>query len=419
MTDGSTTITSATANFGTDVVGNVLYIQGGTGSITAGWYHITTRNSATSITVDRSTGLTAGTGATLKIGGALLTINALAPIMVASNKAFIKGTGFTTTATITFSAASVTPGIGTHLCGYGSTRTDRVRAKLTLQTNSGITGLTSANNGWIVENIEVDCNNLATSTGMAFTGTFTRADNCKVTNWKSNGINFALNGEVTNSEATGGTGGIAIQAAHAHANDVYDCVGTTGAISLGADASATGNIIDTVGGYGIASNFGLKAEYNTIYNVGTIGISVVASFIIRQRIKNNVIANCATSGLTMTPTQRASFSIDGNSYYSNGAGGVVNRSGCDDLTGVNAINPYVSFSDVILTSSPFVDAAARDFRLNNTAGGGAGCRANALPGTYSSGGNNLNYRDRGALQHQETSSGGLMVNPGMDGGMQR
>lgn len=58
VTDGTTTITSASANFGTDVVGNVLYIQGGTGAIAAGWYEIITRASSTTITVDRSTGLT-------------------------------------------------------------------------------------------------------------------------------------------------------------------------------------------------------------------------------------------------------------------------------------------------------------------------------------------------------------------------
>src|SRR3954469_9556272 len=65
---GSTTLTSVTAAFGTDVVGNLIYVSGGTGSITAGWYQIISRTNATTIVVDRSTGLTAGTGVTLKIG---------------------------------------------------------------------------------------------------------------------------------------------------------------------------------------------------------------------------------------------------------------------------------------------------------------------------------------------------------------
>src|SRR5262249_43334312 len=85
VTNGTTTITSATANFGTDVVGNVLYIQGGTGSITAGWYEITSRTNTTTIVVDRSTGLTTGTGATLNIGGALKTLGQAMTNWVASN----------------------------------------------------------------------------------------------------------------------------------------------------------------------------------------------------------------------------------------------------------------------------------------------------------------------------------------------
>lgn len=90
VTAGTTTITSATANFGTDVVGNIIYVSGGTGSVTAARYEITGRTNSTTITVDRSTGLTAGTGVTLKIGGAVdspVTINSA---VVAGNIIYIK-----------------------------------------------------------------------------------------------------------------------------------------------------------------------------------------------------------------------------------------------------------------------------------------------------------------------------------------
>ena len=43
VTAGTTTITSASANFGTDVVGNLIYVQGGTAPVTAGWDQITVR----------------------------------------------------------------------------------------------------------------------------------------------------------------------------------------------------------------------------------------------------------------------------------------------------------------------------------------------------------------------------------------
>src|SRR5580698_8835266 len=50
---GSTTITSATAAFNSTITGNIIYLQGGSGSLSAGWYRAT-YVSATSITVDRS-----------------------------------------------------------------------------------------------------------------------------------------------------------------------------------------------------------------------------------------------------------------------------------------------------------------------------------------------------------------------------
>ena len=65
---GNTVVSSASAAFGTDVVGNLVYLQGGTGSLVAGWYQITARTSG-NITLDRN--VAAGTGITLKIGGAL------------------------------------------------------------------------------------------------------------------------------------------------------------------------------------------------------------------------------------------------------------------------------------------------------------------------------------------------------------
>src|SRR3989344_5109514 len=101
VTAGTTTITSATANFGTDVVGNIMYVEGGTGAVAAGFYQITARASSTSITVDRSTGLTAGTGVTLNIGGALATPGRIIQtgILADGNKVYIKSGTYTLTTT--------------------------------------------------------------------------------------------------------------------------------------------------------------------------------------------------------------------------------------------------------------------------------------------------------------------------------
>lgn len=71
VTNGTTTITSATATFTANIVGNGCYISGGSAPITADWYEVVTFTDATTITVDRNTGLAAGTGATINCGGAL------------------------------------------------------------------------------------------------------------------------------------------------------------------------------------------------------------------------------------------------------------------------------------------------------------------------------------------------------------
>lgn len=112
VTNGTTTITSATANFGTDVVGNVLYIAGGTGSIAAGRYEITGRTNSTTITVDRSTGLTTGTGATLNIGGALASPGLALSQHVAGNTVWIRAG--------TYTISTATPGAGGPLHSTGS-----------------------------------------------------------------------------------------------------------------------------------------------------------------------------------------------------------------------------------------------------------------------------------------------------------
>lgn len=61
---------------------------------------------------------------------------------------------------------------------------------------------------------------------------------------------------------------------------------------------------------------------------------------------------------------------------------------------------------IILSSDPFVDAAANDFRLNNTPGGGADCQQIAVPiiGTPATA-----YIDIGAVSAQATAGGTLIV----------
>lgn len=76
-------------------------------------------------------------------------------------------------------------------------------------------------------------------------------------------------------------------------------------------------------------------------------------------------------------------------------------------------------NDIILSADPFVDSATNDFRLNNTAGGGAACRAATRQMLNSS--PVINFKDIGAFQHEDSGGGGaasILGQIGLNGGMQ-
>lgn len=194
VTNGTTTITSSTANFGTDVVGNILYIQGGTGSITAGWYQITSRTNSTTIVVDRSTGLTTGTGATLNIGGALASPGQAAQIATTNgNKIWINQGTYNVSTSTAGSGGPVSTGTNSQIVieGYDVTRGDRTANRPILKWTASSPGATSylvvlaTNPSVIVSNIEMDGNNVTNVSGASFSnrGLFIDciAKNCSTT----------------------------------------------------------------------------------------------------------------------------------------------------------------------------------------------------------------------------------------------
>src|ERR1044071_3227921 len=72
ITAATTTLTSATASFTSAIIGNIIYLAGGSGSLTGAWYQVTARTNSTTVTIDRAPGVS--TGVTMNIGGALATI---------------------------------------------------------------------------------------------------------------------------------------------------------------------------------------------------------------------------------------------------------------------------------------------------------------------------------------------------------
>jgi hypothetical protein len=393
QTAGTTTIISATANFGTDVVGNAIYVQGGTGSITAGWYEITARTNATTITVDRATGLTAGTGVTLKIGGALATIGQLATNMVAQNTGWIKKTGGYTTATqITFNQAG---GINTvsQVHGYDVTRGDR--GQPVLSVTGAVQGITITGSMFQITDINVDGTNTATrgiSHESAQGGSVIR---CYVKRCISRGIScdsgLVIECEVTQMTSAGsygivgGTTIATVRGCYVHDNacsgiyslqSVSNClvVNNTGATSDGISLAGSGSSATAVS--------------NTVYGNGGNGISVIYPNG-NECIRNNLVVNNGAKGL-----------------YASGYTNVVNSGGVDrNAIYNNTTGNYSGYSagpnDVTITGDPFTNAAGGDFSLNNTSGRGAALRGTGYPGLFP-GSSTTGYLDIGAVQHADS-----------------
>ncbi len=431
--NNSTITTSITANVITFTgytatvadVGNVVHMLTGT-NVTAGWYQITAFTGST-WTVTGAVNLpTSGTttNATGNMGGALASLSTsagLAGAVVASNKAYCTGSFTANTATaITFGAAAVTPSgttPPTRLIGYGSTRTDGLHATITLSTNTGLTGISLTNRGWIVENIDIDCASLGTSTGMTV-GQFTTVRNCKVANFTTLGINvtgsFSL---VLNCEVTGGT-----------------AAATGGAVKLGlTDSTVRGSFVhdnlcpgvvmpegSEIDHCLIVNNTGASSDgiqmvdnvlvwNNTIHGNGRDGIRLTGNIWIGNLVLNNLITNNVGVGLNSSGTAviGASPEFDGNGYFGNGS----NRANLDSMAGAFGINPYVNTKDVILSASPYVGpttGTSANFILNNTVGGGAACRQIGLPKTWPGNTGTTGFLDFGAVQSCSPTGQGIV-----------
>jgi hypothetical protein len=410
VTAGTTTITSATATFGTDVVGNIIYVQGGTGSVAAGWYQIISRTNSTTIVVDRSTGLTAGTGVTLKIGGALATPGGSGLVIAANSVAgitvFIKYDAspyIATTASTNVAGGCVLGPNNVYWVGYDLSRT-RYPApggnRPTFKIDTGISSavlFTGTNNGYFLQNIILDCNSQATSRGGLQSGEYYYV---KVIN----GIWGTTGGPLQDNSA-----GRAILC------EVSGCTLTGGAAALRMNGNAFFcTVHDNSASSNTAAMSVVTAVGCVIYgNTTGMGANITA-----------VALNCVAYG----NAQGGFFPGNGSPTFinciseSNGTYGWVGGTQrpvlikCSSYGNATArANPatgqIIDIDPITTSASAFVDAASQDFRLNSEAGAvlfGVG-----FPTSFPMSASNITYPDIGALQHFRA----LLMHPGMSGGM--
>jgi hypothetical protein len=407
----NTNVTSAATPFTASHVGNTLNVTGGTG-FTTGRYRVVSVASNIA-TLDRAVGTTSSTGGTGKLGGALASLNTLASSMVASNRAFIKATGtYVQTATPAFTANNV------WLFGYTTTRGDGGRASIQLSTNSGLAGI-SIGYGGVIENFDIDCNNLATSTGIVDTNVANTIRNVKVSNFTRFGL--WLDSAMANVEFCEITGGGASSTAITGGSNltfwgmhVHDNAGA--GISSSASLSLAFSLIADNGGVGVSCRADANIKDNVFWSNGSHGLSISAAGVdgFRLKIKNNVFAENGGYGINSAVSLPAMPAYDGNAFYSNTSGA---RNGIDSTAGTYGVGAYTNTRDITLSADPFVDAANGNFSPNNAPGGGALLRGAAIPPNWP-GAAIANHRDMGPVQHEDAggSSGALMLSGGLSGG---
>lgn len=401
VTAGTTTITSATAAFGTDVVGNLVYVQGGTGSVAAGWYQITARSDASTITVDRSTGLTAGTGVTLRIGGALASPGQAAAIAtVAGMTTFIKyhaSPYVVTTASTNTAAGCVSGATNTAYVGYDSTRSlynrDANRPTIQLSVGSAII-FTNINANYYVHSLILDANSQTTSRCAQMSGEYF---NVKAMNGTSGGLTQnGSTGRAILCEATG------CSALPINVWEVHHCVAHTNTLTSPTNSAAFSATSTPPGTWSNCIAYGNNCDgfgvggyaYNCVaYNNAGSGFNAqnAAGYWVNCISENNTIAGYRTNIAGVSLLNCADYNNTGGRFVAASTGKIWANIGA--LTG---------------SGSFFTNAAGGDFTLNNTAGAGADARAAGFPSAFplSVG---VSYQDIGAVQHEDAGGGGGTV----------
>jgi len=395
VANGTTTFTSATANFQTSIIGNIIYLQGGTGGIAAVRRQVTARASTTSITIDAS--VAASTGMTLNIGGALLSpgIASLFATILGMYVYIKAGTYAITSASTNVAGGCVSSTAGVGWEGYQTTRGDLGTAPL-LQA-SGISSFTLIGGTQVrcsYRNLNVDGAGLTTSRGWGVSGLVYKCGALNCTN-SGFGDNSTTTTTYIRCFATGCSSVAAFLMDNAGFGNMIECIAynnTVTGFSMELGHLCLRCISDS--NSGASSDGFILIDYsNSLYECVAYGNGRDG---FRIEDGANHLQNCLSednAGWSYIITGSSAI----NSQLVNCAGFTNGGSGETSIanTAGNRNHNYVTG-----TSTFFTNAAGQDFSLNNTAGGGADVRGNGYPGTLDTGG--TGYIDRGALQNHDT-----------------
>ena len=397
----NTKFTSA-ANPVTDAhVGNLVNVTGGVGFTVQRVYIVS--QAAGVATCDKSLGTLGSTGGTGNLGGAFLTWNACAAVMVAENIMYIKGT-YTISALLTAPPAGTDTRRPTQVIGYGTTRGDGIQATIQHDGVSAAFFMLSGNNYCWFMNLNLDGVDIATR-GLTM-GTPALAWNIKVQRMVDFGllmasvVAVAMWCEVTDMKAGASAAFYCdtrstFEFCWAHDNPVQGFLLSNGIARHCIASNNTGAASDGYQVSGTAQE-GIF-EHCIAYGNGRDGIRFTGDCNSRPPI-NCILVNNGGYGVNMaTGVAVNNPGYRNNAYYNNTSGARNNL----------AAEPGA----VTLAGDPFTNAAGNDFSLNNIAGAGAACRNAGFPGALPGLATPLGYADIGVYRHQDPATGGLRTRP--------
>ena len=376
QTQGTTVILTPSA--AADMVGNIAYVQGGTGSVVAAWYQIVSVVVGTSITVDRSTGLTSGTGATVNIGGALGSLGILGAVAVLGNTIYVKaGTYSISTATANVSGGTLSANVNVIGIGYSTNRTpSNTDTQPVLQY--GVSGVTmfTFRGAWI--NLAIDGNS-QTSARLSGAG----EDSFIRCTFKRLNLAAQSPGPCVACVASGCSAAQFVSSAF-----FCEATGCTTAVPfvvpLGGLFSHCISYGNSIGGFTVSQ--GMAVNCISYGNAGD-GFAMGASAGVRP-----TLVNChaeSNSGF--------GYSVSGSPSLLQNCSAYSNTSGATSFGTTNVAN--MGFIPITV-GSVFVNASGSNFMLNNLVNQGAALRAAGFVSTTPSSAS-ANYLDIGACQHQD------------------
>lgn len=382
VTNGTSTVTSATGLFTSAMVGNSAYIASGTGGIVPGVYRIVSVTNSTTVVLDRSTGLTSGTGATCRVGGALASPGRASGLQVSGNDIFVKaGTYNITTATPNVSGGRISilnQGLPSsnmnHLVGYDTNRSritaDSIRPVLSV--GAGLTGITVvdlASEKNFLRNIEINANAVASVIGVNQQFNYSTVYRVVVRNANVGVISSAV-GAVRACHTIGcNTGFLTNQSGSLGAGQFVACVAeNSGGVgfNLGQSDAIAIHCMAIGGAIGFAATSLWPASmlHCTAAGTSSHGFSLGGLWTAE-------LANCLAWGAGGYGFFASTGPLDAVTMQSCAAGG--------NTSGNFHANITRNLDQIALTADPFVNSAAGDFRLNDVAGGGALLKGTGWP----------------------------------------